>query len=85
MHRGSRSSLCAPTRLPRTSIHTSHLGATWESIARWTPVGAVMTLFAGVLNLNSWTSSDLLSVVACLGYIVVCAAIGIRWFQWEAR
>ena len=44
-----------------------------------------MTLFAGVLNLNSWTSSDLLSVVACLGYIVVCAAIGIRWFQWEAR
>ncbi|NNM98110.1 MAG: ABC transporter permease [Candidatus Dormibacteraeota bacterium] len=61
------------------------LGATWESIARWTPVGAVMTLFAGVLNLNSWTSSDVLSVVACLGYIVVCTAIGIRWFQWEAR
>lgn len=61
------------------------LGSAWESIARWSPVGAVMTLFAGVLNLSSWYSRDTWTVVACLGYIIVCAGIGIRWFQWEAR
>jgi ABC-2 type transport system permease protein len=61
------------------------LGSGWESIARWSPVGAVMTLFDGVLNLSSWYSRDTLSLVACLGYIVVCAGVGIRWFQWDAR
>jgi ABC-2 type transport system permease protein len=61
------------------------LGSFWSSVARWTPVGAVMTLFAGVLNLHAWYSRDTLSVLVCLGYIVVFAGIGIRWFQWDAR
>jgi ABC-2 type transport system permease protein len=61
------------------------LGSLWSSVARWSPVGAVMTLFAGVLNLHAWYSRDTLSVLACLGYIIVFAGIGIRWFQWDAR
>ncbi len=61
------------------------LGSFWSSVARWTPVGAVMTLYAGVLNLHAWYSRDTLSLLACLGYIVVFAGIGIRWFQWDAR
>lgn len=61
------------------------LGSFWSSVARWSPVGAVMTLFAGVLNLHTWYSRDTLSVLACVGYIVVFAGIGIRWFQWDAR
>ena len=61
------------------------LGSFWSSVARWTPVGAVMTLFAGVLDLHTWYSRDTLSVLVCLGYIVVFAGIGIRWFQWDAR
>jgi ABC-2 type transport system permease protein len=61
------------------------LGAFWSSVARWTPVGVVMTLFAGVLGLHPWSSRDTLSLLACFGYIVVCAGIGIRWFQWDAR
>jgi ABC-2 type transport system permease protein len=61
------------------------LGTFWSSVARWTPVGVVMTLFAGVLNLHSWYSRDTLALLACLGYIVVFAGIGIRWFQWDAR
>ena len=61
------------------------LGGFWESIARWSPVGVVMTLFAGVLNLHAWDSRDTLSLVACAGYIIVFTGIGIRWFQWDAR
>jgi ABC-2 type transport system permease protein len=61
------------------------LGSFWSSVARWSPVGAVMTLFAGVLNLHAWYSRDTLSVLVCLGYIIVFAGIGIRWFQWDAR
>jgi len=61
------------------------LGGFWESIARWTPVGVVMTLFAGVLNLTAWYSRDTLSLLACGGYAIVFAGIGIRCFQWDAR
>ena len=61
------------------------LGSAWESISRWSPVGVVMTLFAAVLNLSAWDTNDSLALLACGGYIVVFAAIGIRWFQWDAR
>jgi ABC-2 type transport system permease protein len=61
------------------------LGSTWESISQWSPVGVVMTLFAGVLDLSAWGVRESLCIVACFGYTVFFAAIGIRWFQWEAR
>jgi ABC-2 type transport system permease protein len=61
------------------------LGSGWEAIARWSPVGAVMTLFAAVLKLSSWDTRDTLTLLASAGYIVVFTAIGIRWFQWDAR
>ena len=61
------------------------LGSAWESISQWTPVGVVMTLFAGVLDLSAWGSRQSLALLACFGYVVFFAAIGIRWFQWEAR
>jgi ABC-2 type transport system permease protein len=61
------------------------LGTAWQDIARWSPVGTVMTMFAGVLDLHSWDTRDTLSLVVSFGYILICAGIGIRWFQWEAR
>jgi ABC-2 type transport system permease protein len=61
------------------------LGSFWGDVARWSPVGTVMTLFAGVLDLSSWYSRDTESLLVCVGYIVVFAGVGIRWFQWDAR
>jgi ABC-2 type transport system permease protein len=61
------------------------LGSFWRTISHWSPVGAVMTLFAGVLNLSAWYSRDTLSLAACCGYVVVFAGIGVRWFRWDAR
>ncbi len=61
------------------------LGATMQSVALWSPVGVTMSLYAGVLDLSRWSSHDTLSVVACAGYVVAGAALGIRWFRWDAR
>jgi len=61
------------------------LGTIGEAIARWSPVGAAMTLFAAVLSPSTWDAHDALRLIACGGYIVVFAAIGIRWFRWEVR
>ena len=61
------------------------LGHAWDTAAEWSPVGTTMTLFAGVLQLSAWSAHDLESLLAVVGYIVVFAVIGIRWFQWEVR
>lgn len=61
------------------------LGTTLDSVSTWSPVGAVMTLFAGVIRLSSWSATDSEAILACVGYIVFFTAIGVRWFQWDAR
>lgn len=61
------------------------LGATFESAARWSPVGVVMVLFSGVMNLSAWTANDSMSILVCLAYAVVFTAIGIRWFSWQSQ
>jgi ABC-2 type transport system permease protein len=61
------------------------LGHTWGDIARWSPVGVAMTLFAGVLDVAAWRGPEFESLLAAVGYTVVLAAIGVRWFQWEVR
>lgn len=64
---------------------TGTLGHTWDTVARWSPVGTVMTLYAGVLKLSVWNARDLESLLVVIGYVVVFSFIGIRWFQWEVR
>lgn len=64
---------------------TGVLGDVIKSIAGWTPVGALMTLFSDVLNGTGWSDQDLYALLASLGYVIVFAFIGIRWFRWEAR
>jgi ABC-2 type transport system permease protein len=61
------------------------LGHAWDTAAKWSPVGTTMTLFAGVLKLSAWNAQDFESLLVIVGYIVVFAVIGIRWFQWEVR
>jgi ABC-2 type transport system permease protein len=61
------------------------LGNSWQSISHWSPVGVAMTLFAGVLRLSAWDGRDSLSIAVSFGYIVLCAGIGIRFFQWDAQ
>lgn len=64
---------------------SGELGGVWAAIAPWTPLGAIMTLYARVLDLAAWSTRDTESLLTCAGYIVIFAALGIRWFRWEAR
>ncbi|TAN30006.1 MAG: hypothetical protein EPN30_01465 [Actinomycetota bacterium] len=61
------------------------LGGTLESIATWSPVGTVMTLFSGVMNPSKWTGHDSLSLLVTFGYIACFASLGIRWFRWDTH
>jgi len=64
---------------------TGILGDTMKTIADWSPVGALMTLFSDVLNKSPWNVQDTYSLLACLGYILAFAFIGVRWFRWNTR
>jgi ABC-2 type transport system permease protein len=44
-----------------------------------------MTLLAAVLKLSAWDTHESLTLLACSGYVVLFAGIGIRWFQWDSR
>jgi ABC-2 type transport system permease protein len=61
------------------------LGTTVQVIAEWSPVGAMITLFDGVVTLNSWGAFQNSALCACAFYVIVGTFIGIRWFRWESR
>jgi ABC-2 type transport system permease protein len=66
--------------LGRTGI----LGDTLKAIAEWATIGALMTFFSEVLNNAAWSDSDGKALLACAGYIILFAMVGIPWFRWES-
>src|ERR1700688_1162630 len=63
--------------------HSAIFGTTFETIARWSPGGAVATLLAGAMQPAAWSGDTWLAFLASIVYAVVFAGIGIRWFQWS--
>jgi ABC-2 type transport system permease protein len=61
------------------------LGTDVKNISGWTPVGAMINLYVGVLNIAQWDWTDTNGLIATVGYIIVGAFLGIRWFRWESR
>jgi ABC-2 type transport system permease protein len=61
------------------------LGTTVKSVSAWTPVGAMINLYSGVLSLANWDWTDTTGLIVTAGYIVIGAFVGIRWFRWDAR
>jgi ABC-2 type transport system permease protein len=63
----------------------SVFGSTLETIARWSPGGALFSMLAAAMAPATWNTDVWWSVLVSLGYSVVFATMGIRWFQWETR
>jgi ABC-2 type transport system permease protein len=61
------------------------LGGFWDNVSKWTPVGALMNLFAGVVGLGTFGSQDWLALLACGGYVVALTTLGIYWFRFDAQ
>lgn len=65
--------------------HLDAVGTTVETIARWSPGGAVATMLSASMHPSTWNSETWWAVLASVMYSVVFAGIGIRWFQWRVR
>jgi len=59
------------------------LGGALQTFANWTPAGAVIVVFEGVLHQVAWSGGTTLSLLACFGYVTVGLFVGIKWFRWE--
>ena len=65
--------------------HSAIFGTAFETIARWSPGGAVATLLSGAMQPASWSAETWWALLASLLYSAVFAGVGIRWFQWGTR
>ena len=65
--------------------HSTIFGTTFETIARWSPGGAVATLLAGAMQPAAWSGDTWWAFLASVLYAIVFAGVGIRWFQWSTR
>ncbi len=65
--------------------HSTIFGTTFETIARWSPGGAVATLLSGAMQPAAWSADTWWAFLASVLYAIVFAGMGIRWFQWSTR
>lgn len=65
--------------------HLNVFGDTVETVAQWSPGGALATMLAGSMHPSTWSADTWLALLASIIYSAVFAGIGIRWFQWTAR
>jgi len=65
--------------------HSDIFGTTFETIARWSPGGVVVTLLAGAMQPSAWSVDTWWALPASVLYSIIFAGIGIRWFQWSTR
>lgn len=63
----------------------SIFGSTLETIGRWSPGGALISMLTGAMAPSTWNADNWWSVLVSVGYSILCIALGIRWFQWETR
>ena len=75
------------TSLPLLALgllgHSTVLGDTFETVARWSPGGVVASLLSAAMQPSSWSSDTSWALVASLAYSVLFAGIGLRWFRWS--
>ena len=64
---------------------SGQLGGFWGTVSKWSPVGALMKVFAGVVGPGNFSAQDWLSLLACSGYVVLLTALGIYWFRFDPQ
>ncbi|MDB5135482.1 MAG: type transporter [Mucilaginibacter sp.] len=57
----------------------------FKKAVEWTPYGTVKTILASSLEPAKWDNHTNMALLLTLGYIVVFATLGIKWFKWNTK
>jgi len=61
------------------------LGDKFKKAVDWTPYGTVKTILAGSLEPMKWNNNTNVALLLTLGYTIVFATLGIKWFKWDSK
>ncbi len=52
---------------------------------KWSPYGTVRTILAAGMEPAKWNNDASTALLVTIGYAVVCAVLGIKWFKWNTK
>lgn len=61
------------------------LGDKFKNAVDWTPYGTVKTMLAASLEPSKWNMHTTESLLLTVGYTIVFATLGIKWFKWSNK
>ncbi len=61
------------------------LGKEIGEAVKWSPYGTVNRILAASLQPATWNGQSSLALLVTIGYTVVFAGLGIKWFRWSPR
>ena len=61
------------------------LGEAMKKAVHWSPYGTVKTIVAAALQPTHWTMDTTYALLVTIGYSLVFAILGIKWFRWNTK
>jgi ABC-2 type transport system permease protein len=61
------------------------LGDKFKNAVDWTPYGTVKSILAASLEPAKWDNHTSVALLLTLGYTIVFATLGIKWFKWSTK
>jgi len=61
------------------------LGEEFKKAVDWTPYGSVKDLLTASLDPSKWSSHTNMALLLTIGYTIVFATLGIKWFKWSSK
>jgi ABC-2 type transport system permease protein len=62
-----------------------YFGKEFRDAIDWTPYGTVKTILAAGLEPSTWNNHTTMALLVTIGYTVVFATLGIKWFKWSNK
>lgn len=61
------------------------LGDKFKNAVDWTPYGTVKDILSASLEPAKWSNHTSMSLLLTVGYAIVFATLGIKWFKWSTK
>lgn len=57
----------------------------YQKLIDWSPYGSIQTIIKAGMDPSSWATDTSLAFLLAIGYALVFAFLGIKWFRWSPR
>jgi len=61
------------------------LGEQLKKIVHWSPYGTVRTIVAAAVQPATWSIDTSYALLVTIGYSLLFASLGIKWFRWNTK